>query len=90
MTLKDIAKGLEGDAAFSHGNFLKSGRSMSYRRTLRALMDEGYVHRMRTRRGREMVYLITDLGFERAVMICDEVKEFIMEWAPLVDTFVAT
>ena len=72
-TLKAIAMRLEGDSVFyADGRLLDSVRSASLRRTLGALISRGYVMEGRRRKGRVLVYMLSEKGLEA-------------EWAPLLD-----
>ena len=86
MTLKAIAMRLEGDSVFyDDGRLLDSVRSASIRRTLSVLISGGYVIGRRGRKGRVIVYVLTEKGLEEAARICEEVRSYIVEWAPLLE-----
>ena len=83
VTLKAIAMRLEGDSVFrADGRLLDSVRSASIRRTLNALISGGYVVR-RERKGRVLAYMLSERGLEEAARICEEVRGYLAEWAPL-------
>ena len=84
-TLKVIAMRLEGESVFyADGRLLDSVRSASIRRTLKALISEGYVTR-RERKGRVLVYMLSEKGLVEAAQISEEVRSYIAEWAPLLE-----
>ena len=77
---------MEGDSVFfADGRLLDSVRSASIRRSLKALISEGYVTGMRGRKGRVLVYMLSEKGLDEAARICEEVQSYIAEWAPLID-----
>jgi len=86
MTLKAIAMRLEGDSVFfADGRLLDSVRSASIRRTLNALISGGYVGRTE-RKGRVLAYMLSERGLEEAAMIYEEVRGYIDEWTPLLES----
>ena len=86
MTLKAIARRLEVDSVFlADGRLLDSVRSASIRRTLKALLSGGYVGR-RERKGRVSAYMLSERGLEEATRICEEVRGYIDEWTPLLES----
>ena len=77
---------MEGDSVFyADGRLLDSVRSASIRRALGALISQGYVMEGKRRKGRVLVYVLPGKGLEEAARICEEVRSYIDEWAPLLD-----
>ena len=58
---------------------------VSIRRTLKALISGGYVGR-RERKGRVLAYMLSERGLEEAARIYEEVRGYIAEWAPLLES----
>ena len=86
LTLKSMTMQIDGSEAFeTWGNYLKPSKDYSYGRTLKGLIAEGYVKRLRKRRGRENVYRLTAGGLEKATWIRDEIRGYIGEWGQLAE-----
>lgn len=84
MTLKDIVRKIEGEAAFyGKEKYLSSNKGVSYGRTLRRLVDEGYLDRKVARFG-QFEYLLSEKGVEKADELRTNIQRYVEEWTPLV------
>ena len=88
-TLSFLVREIEGEEPFySNGRLADKSVEVSYGRTLKRLMDEGFVDRGTTRiaypPGREFVYSLTEKGEDRARQIKAEIQEYIDEWEPYI------
>jgi len=89
VTLRFLVREIEGEEPFySDGRLVDKSVEVSYGRTLKRLVDEGYIDRGTIRiaypPGREFVYSLTENGEEKAKQIKVEIKKYIDEWNPYI------